>query len=78
MSLSRNTVIAGQAGFSFAGLLFGQASRFGFNLLVARVFDADALGTYALAVAVIQISEVLATAGLDSGLLRPSCHQRPK
>jgi len=68
--LSRNTVIAGQAGFSFAGFLFGQASRFGFNLLVARVFDADALGTYALAVAVIQISEVLAIAGLDSGLLR--------
>ena len=40
--MSRNTVIAGQAGFSFAGFLFGQASRFGFNLLVARVFDADA------------------------------------
>jgi O-antigen/teichoic acid export membrane protein len=68
--LSRNDVIAGQAGFSFAGFLFGQASRFGFNLLVARVLDADALGTYALAVAVIQISEVLAIAGLDSGLLR--------
>ncbi|MCX6179946.1 MAG: polysaccharide biosynthesis C-terminal domain-containing protein [Chlorobiales bacterium] len=68
--MSRNDVIAGQAGFSFAGFLFGQASRFGFNLLVARVLDADALGTYALAVAVIQISEVLAIAGLDSGLLR--------
>ncbi|TLU52855.1 MAG: flippase [Chlorobium sp.] len=68
--MNRNNIIAGQAGFSFAGLLFGQASRFGFNLLVARVFDADALGTYALAVAVIQISEVLAVAGLDSGLLR--------
>jgi len=68
--LSRNSVIAGQAGFSFAGFLFGQASRFGFNLLVARVLDADALGTYALAVAVIQISEVLAIAGLDSALLR--------
>jgi len=68
--LNRNSVIAGQAGFSFAGFLFGQASRFGFNLLVARVLDADALGTYALAVAVMQISEVLAIAGLDSGLLR--------
>jgi O-antigen/teichoic acid export membrane protein len=68
--LNRNSVIAGQAGFSFAGFLFGQASRFGFNLLVARVLDADALGTYALAVAVIQISEVFAIAGLDSGLLR--------
>ena len=68
--MNRNSVIAGQAGFSFAGFLFGQASRFGFNLLVARVLDADALGTYALAVAVIQISEVFAIAGLDSGLLR--------
>ena len=68
--MNRNSVIAGQAGFSFAGFLFGQASRFGFNLLVARVLDADALGTYALAVAVMQISEVLAIAGLDSGLLR--------
>ena len=76
--MNRNSVIAGQAGFSFAGFLFGQASRFGFNLLVARVLDPDALGTYALAVAVIQISEVLAIAGLDSGLLRfvsvNSCH----
>ena len=68
--MNRNSVIAGQAGFSFAGFLFGQASRFGFNLLVARVLDPDALGTYALAVAVIQISEVFAIAGLDSGLLR--------
>ena len=68
--MNRNSVIAGQAGFSFAGFLFGQASRFGFNLLVARVLDTDALGTYALAVAVIQIAEVLAIAGLDSGLLR--------
>ncbi len=68
--MNRNSVIAAQAGFSFVGFLFGQASRFGFNLLVARVLDPDALGTYALAVAVIQISEVLAIAGLDSGLLR--------
>jgi len=68
--LNRNSVIASQAGFSFAGFLFGQAFRFGFNLLVARVLDPDALGTYALAVAVVQISEVLAIAGLDSGLLR--------
>ena len=68
--MNRNRVIAGQAGFSFAGFLFGQASRFAFTLLAARVLDAAALGTYALAVAVIQIAEVLAVAGLDSGLLR--------
>ncbi len=68
--MSRNVQIAGQAGFSFAGFLFGQATRFGFNLVVARLLGADALGIYALAVAVIQIAEVLALAGLDSALLR--------
>ncbi|MEI8031767.1 MAG: oligosaccharide flippase family protein [Chlorobiaceae bacterium] len=68
--MSRNTVIAGQAGVSFAGFLFGQATRFAFNLLVARLLGLDALGIYAIAVAVIQIAEVLALLGLDSGLLR--------
>ena len=68
--LNRNALIAGQASFSFAGFLFGQTARFGFNLLVARALGADALGIYALAVAVIQIAEVVALAGLDSGLLR--------
>lgn len=68
--MNRNAVIAGQAGFSFAGFLFGQVARFGYNLVVARLLGVDALGVYALAIAVIQISEVLAIAGLDSGLLR--------
>lgn len=68
--MSRNRVIAGQAGLSYGGFLFGQASRFAFNLLVARALGAEALGTYALAIAVIQIAEVLAIAGFDSALLR--------
>ncbi len=68
--MSRNADIAGQAGFSFAGFLFGQTVRFGYNLVVARLLGVDALGTYALAIAVIQIAEVVAVAGLDSGLLR--------
>lgn len=68
--MRRNRVIAGQAGISFGGFLFGQASRFAFNLLVARALGAEALGTYAIAIAVIQIAEVLAVAGLDSALLR--------
>ena len=68
--MNRNAVIAGQAGFSFAGFLFGQTARFGYNLVVARLLGVDALGTYALAIAVIQIAEVIAVAGLDSGLLR--------
>ena len=60
--MNRNRVIAGQAGFSFAGFLFGQASRFAFTLLAARVLDAAALGTYALAVAVIELFSTIAAA----------------
>lgn len=68
--MSRNAVIAGQAGFSFGGFLFGQTARYAFNLVVARLLGAEYLGTYALAVAVIQIAEVFAVGGLDSALLR--------
>lgn len=68
--MSRNALIAGQAGFSFAGFLFGQVARFGYNLVVARLLGVEALGVYALAIAVIQIAEVVAIAGLDSALLR--------
>ncbi len=68
--MNRNRVIAGQAGFSFAGFLFGQLIRFGYNLLVARLLGADALGIYALTIGVIQIAEVVALAGLDSALVR--------
>ncbi|NTW83669.1 MAG: oligosaccharide flippase family protein [Chlorobiaceae bacterium] len=68
--MSRNIVIAGQAGFSYGGFLFGQAARFGYNLLVARLLGAEFLGVYALAVAVIQIAEMIAVIGLDSALLR--------
>jgi O-antigen/teichoic acid export membrane protein len=68
--VSRNALIAGQAGFSFAGFLFGQTARFAYNLVVARLLGVEVLGTYALAIAVIQIAEVLALGGLDSGLLR--------
>lgn len=62
--------IASGAGFSFGGYVVGQAVRFLFSLAVARLLGADALGTYALAMAVIQIAETAALAGLDSALLR--------
>lgn len=68
--MSRNVVIAGEAGFAFAGFLFGQAARFGFNLVVGRLFGAEVLGNYALVIALIQIAEVVALAGMDVGLLR--------
>jgi O-antigen/teichoic acid export membrane protein len=68
--VSRSLSIAAGAGFSFGGYIIGQTVRFIFSLVVARLLGADALGTYALAMAVIQIAEVAAIAGLDSALLR--------
>ncbi len=63
-------VIARQAGLSFGGLLAGQGLRLLINLAIAALFGARYLGTYALALAVIQIVEVSATCGLDIGILR--------
>uniref|UniRef100_Q3APG3 Polysaccharide efflux transporter, putative n=1 Tax=Chlorobium chlorochromatii (strain CaD3) TaxID=340177 RepID=Q3APG3_CHLCH len=68
--MSRNSLVAGQAGFAFAGLLFGQLMRFGYNLVVARLLGVEALGIYALAIAVMQVAEVVALAGCDASLLR--------
>jgi len=68
--MNRNFSIAAGAGFSLGGFLVGQMARFVYSLVVARLLGADALGTYALAIAVVQIAEVAAMAGLDSALLR--------
>ena len=51
-SASRNRLIAGQAGISYGGFIFGQAVRFAFNMAVARMLVAEALGVYPLALAV--------------------------
>ncbi len=63
-------VIAREAGLSFGGLVFGQVLRFLINLAIAALFGVRYLGTYALALAVIQIVEVCAVSGLDIGVLR--------
>ena len=68
--MKREVTVAREAGISMAGFVFGQLFRFGYNLAAARLLGADALGIYALVVAVVQIGEVLATGGLDAGLLR--------
>ena len=68
--MSRNSLVAGQAGFAFAGLLFGQLMRFGYNLVVARLLGVEALGIYALAIAVMQVAELVALSGNDVTLLR--------
>lgn len=60
----------GQAAFSFAGFFAGQLMRFLLNLLIARMLGADALGTYALALAFLQVTEIMAVMGLDAAMLR--------
>ncbi|NTV24663.1 MAG: polysaccharide biosynthesis protein [Chlorobiaceae bacterium] len=62
--------IARQAGISMAGFAFGQIVRFGYNLAAARLLGAEALGIYALVVAVMQVAETVAALGLDAALLR--------
>ncbi|NTU93053.1 MAG: oligosaccharide flippase family protein [Chlorobiaceae bacterium] len=68
--MKQERTIARQAGISMAGFAFGQVVRFGYNLAAARLLGADALGIYALVVAVMQVGEVVAVAGLDAALLR--------
>jgi len=69
-SASRNMLIAGQAGISYGGFLFGQAVRFAFNLAVARMLGEESLGVYALALAVMQIVETFSVAGYDAAAVR--------
>jgi O-antigen/teichoic acid export membrane protein len=68
--VKREVTIAREGGIAMAGFVFGQLFRFGYNLAAARLLGAEALGTYALVVAVMQVGEVLAAGGLDAGLLR--------
>jgi O-antigen/teichoic acid export membrane protein len=68
--MKHEVTIARQAGISMGGFLFGQLFRFGYNLAAARLLGADALGIYALVIAVVQLGEVVATGGLDAGMLR--------
>lgn len=69
-SSSRNALIAGQAGISYGGFIFGQAVRFGFNMAVARMLGEESLGVYALALAVMQIVETFGVAGYDAAAVR--------
>ena len=69
-SSSRNALIAGQAGISYGGFIFGQAVRFVFNMAVARMLGEESLGVYALALAVMQIVETFGVAGYDAAAVR--------
>ncbi|MBM3162838.1 MAG: polysaccharide biosynthesis protein [Chlorobi bacterium] len=68
--MSSSRLIAGQAGISYGGFLFGQAVRFAFNLLVARMLGHEALGVYALAFGLMQIAETVGVGGYDAAVVR--------
>ena len=68
--MKREVTIAREGGIAMAGFVFGQLFRFAYNLAAARLLGAEALGTYALVVAVMQVGETVAVGGLDAGLLR--------
>jgi O-antigen/teichoic acid export membrane protein len=68
--VKREVTIAREGSIAMAGFVFGQLFRFGYNLAAARLLGAEALGAYALVVAVMQVGEVIAVGGLDAGLLR--------
>jgi O-antigen/teichoic acid export membrane protein len=68
--VKREVTIAREGGIAMAGFVFGQLIRFGYNLAAARLLGAEALGIYALVVAVMQVGEVVAIGGYDAGLLR--------
>jgi O-antigen/teichoic acid export membrane protein len=68
--MKREMTIAREASISLGGFAFAQAVRFGFNLAAARLLGVEALGIYALVVALVQTAETLAAGGYDTGLLR--------
>lgn len=68
--MNRNRLIAGQAGISYGGFLFGQVVRFAFNLLVARLLGHEALGVYALAFGMMQLAETIGVGGYDTAVVR--------
>lgn len=68
--MSSQKLIAGQAGISYGGFLFGQSVRFAFNLLVARLLGHEALGVYALAFGMMQIAETIGVGGYDAAVVR--------
>jgi len=70
--MNSSRLIAGQAGISYGGFLFGQAVRFAFNLVVARMLGHEALGVYALAFGMMQIAETVGVGGYDAAVVRYS------
>jgi O-antigen/teichoic acid export membrane protein len=68
--MKSSTKIAKEATISFVGMGFGDAVRYIFTVLLARLVGPDYLGIYSLANSVARIAEVFGKAALDGGALR--------
>lgn len=64
------TTIARGAGIVFIGTIIGTGLKYLFELLIARQLGASLFGLFFLGIAVYRIGEVLATLGMQSGVLR--------
>ena len=65
-----STKVAKEATIAFAGMGLGDAIRYVFIALLARLVGVKYLGIYSLASSVTRITEVFGKAGLDGGILR--------
>ncbi|MFQ5864005.1 MAG: oligosaccharide flippase family protein [bacterium] len=68
--MKTSTKVAKEATITFVGMGFGDAMRYLFTMLLARLVGVEYLGIYSLANSVTRLAEVFGKAGLDSGILR--------
>lgn len=65
-----STKIAKEATISFVGMGFGDATRYLFTVLLARLVGVEYLGIYSLANSVTRLTEVFGKVALEGGILR--------
>ncbi len=64
------TIIAKGAGIVFLGTIIGTGLKYLFELITARYLGVNLFGLFFLGLAVFRIGEILAAAGMQSGILR--------
>ncbi|MFC1550243.1 polysaccharide biosynthesis C-terminal domain-containing protein [Candidatus Neomarinimicrobiota bacterium] len=62
--------IAKESAIVLSGLVYGNANRYLFTVLLARWVGIEFLGIYSIANAIMMISEVLAKMGIETGIMR--------
>jgi len=67
---SEITIIAKGAGIVFLGTIIGTGLKFFFELIVARKIGAELFGVFFLGISAFKIGDVLASCGMQNGVLR--------